>query len=46
MMAGLYASNQFKIGYSFDFSTTKLYQYNAGGHELVLTLMLGREDWN
>jgi type IX secretion system PorP/SprF family membrane protein len=46
IMAGLYASNQFKIGYSFDFSTTKLYQYNAGGHELVLTLMLGREDWN
>jgi type IX secretion system PorP/SprF family membrane protein len=42
--AGLYVSNVFKIGYSFDFSTTTLYKYNAGGHELVMTFMLGRND--
>jgi type IX secretion system PorP/SprF family membrane protein len=41
--AGLYASNSFKIGYSFDFSTTSLFRYSAGGHELNLTFMLGRD---
>ncbi len=40
---GLYATNSFKIGYSFDFSTTTLYKYNAGGHEIALTFMLGRK---
>lgn len=30
-------SNQFKIGYSFDMSTTKLRAYNAGTHEILLS---------
>lgn len=43
-MIGTNVSNQFKVGYSFDFSTTQLRNYSIGGHELVLTLMLGRGD--
>ena len=38
---GLYAqyqiSNQFKLGYGFDISTTKLIQHNFGTHEVVLS---------
>ncbi|MCO5258526.1 MAG: type IX secretion system membrane protein PorP/SprF [Crocinitomicaceae bacterium] len=30
-------SNQFKIGYAFDYSTTKLRNYNYGTHELLLS---------
>ncbi|HNS41939.1 MAG TPA: type IX secretion system membrane protein PorP/SprF [Taishania sp.] len=30
-------SNQFKIGYSFDYSTTKLRSYNYGTHEILLS---------
>lgn len=30
-------SNQFKIGYSFDLSTSKLRAYNAGTHEVLLS---------
>lgn len=30
-------SNQFKLGYAFEYSTTKLRHYNAGTHELMLS---------
>lgn len=40
---GMYISNQFKVGYSFDLPITPIRNYSAGSHELVLTLMLGRE---
>lgn len=39
---GMYMSNQFKVGYSFDLPITPIRNYSAGSHELVLTLMLGR----
>lgn len=39
---GMYVSNQFKVGYSFDLPITPIRYYSAGSHELVLTLMLGR----
>lgn len=41
---GLYVSDQFKIGYSFDLPITPIRRYSAGSHELVLTLMLGRDE--
>lgn len=41
-MAGLNISDRFKFGYSFDYSISEFNQYSAGGHELVLGLMLGR----
>jgi type IX secretion system PorP/SprF family membrane protein len=41
-MAGLNISKRFKFGYSFDYSISQFNQYSAGGHELVLGLMLGR----
>ncbi len=40
-MFGAIISDMFKIGYSYDFSISRLINYNFGGHELVLTLMLG-----
>lgn len=41
-MAGLTISDRFKFGYSYDFSLSGFNQYSAGGHEIVLGLMLGR----
>jgi len=41
-MLGLSISEKFKFGYSFDFSTTQFNKYTAGGHELVLGIMIGR----
>lgn len=41
-MVGLNVSNRFKFGYSFDFNVSRFNQYSAGGHEIVLGLMLGR----
>lgn len=41
-MAGLNISEKFKFGYSYDFNISKVRSYSAGGHELVLGLMLGR----
>ncbi len=40
---GMYVSDVFKIGYSFDLPITPIRNYSAGSHELVLTFMLGRE---
>lgn len=41
-MAGLNISERFKFGYSYDYSISQFNQHTAGGHELVLGLMLGR----
>ena len=41
-MVGLNISNRFKFGYSYDFSISRFNDYSAGGHEIVLGLMLGR----
>lgn len=41
---GMYVSDKFKIGYSFDLPITPIRRYSAGSHELVLTLMLGRDE--
>ncbi len=41
-MAGLNISERFKFGYSYDFNISKVRNFSAGGHELVLGLMLGR----
>lgn len=42
IMAGLNISRKFKLGYSYDFNVSRINNYSAGGHELVLGLMLGR----
>ena len=39
---GCNLSNNLKLGYSFDYSLSKFSNYSAGGHELVLGLMIGR----
>lgn len=41
-MLGCSISERFKFGYSFDFSLSKFNNYTAGGHELILGIMLGR----
>ena len=41
-MFGFDVNRLFKVGYSFDFSTSEVKNYNVGGHELVLGIMLGR----
>jgi hypothetical protein len=33
-------SQRWKLGYSYDFSVTKMNQVSSGGHELVLGIML------
>ena len=45
-MFGATISNMFKIGYSYDLSISRMINYNSGGHELVLTFMLGRSDYS
>ena len=42
VMAGFNINRIFKFGYSFDFSVSNFSNNSAGGHELVLGLMLGR----
>lgn len=41
-MLGLNVNNKFKFGYSYDFSLSRFKDVSAGGHEIVLGLMLGR----
>lgn len=41
-MIGLNISDRFKFGYSYDYSVSRFNTVSAGGHELVLGLMLGR----
>ncbi len=42
-LAGL-ASEKFRIGYSFDFTLSKLTNYSYGSHEISLTLFLGEKN--
>ncbi|MDX1652245.1 MAG: PorP/SprF family type IX secretion system membrane protein [Brumimicrobium sp.] len=39
VMAGANINERFKIGYSFDYSTSRMNNFTAGGHEVVLGLM-------
>lgn len=39
-IVGMNLSNKFKMGYSYDFSISRLKSYNSGGHELVLGILL------
>lgn len=39
----LQVTPQFKIGYSYDLSTTKLVRYNSGSHEILLRYEFGFE---
>jgi type IX secretion system PorP/SprF family membrane protein len=41
-MLGANISEKFKFGYSFDYSLSRFNDYSAGGHEIMLGLMLGR----
>lgn len=39
-MAGANISKRFKLGYSYDYNTSKMNLYSRGGHEIILGLML------
>jgi type IX secretion system PorP/SprF family membrane protein len=39
-MVGANISERFKLGYSFDYSTSRFNNFSAGGHELVLGFMI------
>lgn len=41
-MFGMNIHHNFKFGYSYDLGISGLRSYNAGGHELILGVMLGR----
>lgn len=41
-MLGLNINHRFKFGYSYDFSLSRFKDVSAGGHEIVLGIMLGR----
>lgn len=40
LMVGGNINERFKIGYSFDYSTSRFNNYSSGGHEIVLGFML------
>lgn len=42
-MAGINVSNTFNIGYSYDFTTTRLNTVSRGTHEIVLGFLLGNK---
>ncbi len=42
-MAGLSISNTFNIGYSYDFTTTRLNTVSRGTHELMLGFLIGNK---
>lgn len=39
-MFGINISSKFRLGYSYDFSITKMNQASSGGHELIMGIML------
>lgn len=42
-MVGLNVSNTFNVGYSYDYTTSKLNNYTKGTHEIVLGFTLGNK---
>lgn len=42
-MVGLAVSNFFNIGYSYDYTTSKLQNYTKGTHEIVVGFLLGNK---
>ena len=42
-MVGLSISSVFNIGYSYDYTTSKLQSYSRGTHEIVIGFMLGNK---
>lgn len=40
-LVGFQISNQFMVGYAYDFDTTELGNYNSGSHEIFLRFELG-----
>lgn len=41
-MIGMNINKTFKVSYSYDYTVSRLADYNKGGHELILGIMLGR----
>ncbi|APQ17872.1 PorP/SprF family type IX secretion system membrane protein [Maribacter hydrothermalis] len=45
-LAGLQVSNSLFVGYSYDYNTNLLGEYNNGSHEVILKFYLGRSGMN
>jgi len=41
-IAEFYINEHFRVGYSYDFTTSKLASYQSGSHEISITLSFGR----
>lgn len=41
-MVGFAINQRFRLGYSFDYSISRLQKVNSGGHELLLGVLLGK----
>jgi len=41
-IAEYYINDHFRVGYSYDFTTSKLASYQSGSHEISLTISFGR----
>jgi type IX secretion system PorP/SprF family membrane protein len=46
-LAGVNVSNTFNVGYSYDYTTTRLNHFSKGTHEVVLGFLIGNKygDW-
>lgn len=45
LITELFATQDLRIGYSFDYSLNKLRNYNAGSHEISVGLYINRKDY-
>ena len=43
---GFQATQQFKVGYSYDFTLSKLQKYNSGSHEIMLNYIFKYKNKN